>query len=105
MFDACLKSADSTMKFMQVYVSVSVLAAVVLLVVASVIVYKAFWSTPIQPEESDLNDMYGQYGQCGLDDINRGVVRLGSILATDKSPMYGYVEQTKLKIESHRGDG
>ena len=91
MFDACPKSADSSMKYKK-NVSVSVLAAVVILVVVSVNVYKASTpipSTPIQPDESDLNDMYVQYR---LDDINRGVVRLRSVVATDKSPMYGYVE-------------
>ena len=92
------------MKYMQVYVSVSVLDVVVIQVVVSEIVYKNVRSTPtpIQSEESDLNDMHGQYE---LDDINGGLVRLGSVAATDKSPTYGYAEQTELKIESQRGDG
>ena len=97
MLDARPKSAYSLMKYMQVYVLVSVLAVLV-------VVDKTFWSTPtpIQPEERDLNDMYVQYE---FDNINGGVSRLGSVGATDKSPTYGYAEQTELKIESQRGDG
>ena len=39
--------------------------------------------------------MYGQYE---LDNINGGLVRLGSVVATDKSPTYGYAEQTQDRI-------
>ena len=42
-------------------------------------------ATP-QKEESDLNDMYGQYE---FDDINGELVRMGSAWGTDASPGYG----------------
>ena len=42
-----------------------------------------------QIEESDLNDMYGQYE---FDDINGGAVRMGSAWGIDKSPDYDYEE-------------
>jgi len=59
----------------------------------------------IPKEESDLNDMYGQYE---FDDINGGLVRMGSAWGTDKSPDYDYEEnaynrRSQVRVMDHNG--
>ena len=70
--------------------SVLVLVAVVVVLFLCMRRKRNRKSSP-QREESDLNDMYGQYE---FDDVNGGLVRMGSAWGTDKSPDYDYEENT-----------
>jgi len=83
-------------------------ACAALVLIALVIVIFLCKRRPTKPtppkEESDLNDMYGQYE---FDDINGGLVRMDTAWGTDKSPSYGQVEdnrRSQVQVMDHNED-
>ena len=107
-FNISLKECDAASEeYPFIYIGVSCAAVIVLLVlICTIVMCKSCQTKAATPpkEESDLNDMYGQYE---FDDINGGLVRMGSAWGTDTSPSYGHVvdnRRSQAQIMDQNGD-